>query len=286
MPTWTIPGDSLVTELREHAKEASSKAIYTSARTEEIEEMMAELMALSKAYGNEWLRSTYILNATRRFLLAHAKDRSVFARDGESDASFAERIRTPADVVTIPALIVLIQQIVDDAGIVGTVEMFNLRPNKARTLLYASESRSDGGVFKDMGSDVMRLTLTTPFTMIPILDQDKVTIAGSASNNGTFSIASLEGDALRYINASGADETLGGGTITMVKYDQNDNLYDTFHKSYFGRGYRMGDLDRPNTGIVILPFGCTAETVAAVEAMLETFGAFGPTFIVECRENP
>lgn len=285
--SWTVPGTPIREQLRAHAKEATPKVLYMDHdRPEEIEEMMAELQATARAHGDDWVRMTYIGLAGRPWLLAHAWDRKVPAIDGEGDESFRNRIQQPVGQVVVDAVVARVQEIVNDAGIAGTVEAYNLRPNKAHFGDYASDSHADGGEFVELEGDEMEFQPGTPFDTVPLLGRDRLVVSGSASNDGTFVVTELHGDSLRYTDATGAAESLVGGTVSIVKYDVDGNVHDGFARAYLGRGYRMGSRSAKHTGIIIMPYGTTATMRAAAEAIAAQTAALGITLLVERRENP
>jgi hypothetical protein len=287
MPVWTIPGTPFREQLRDHARESAPRYLYPRTRQEEIEETAAELQSMARAYGDDWVRNTYILLADRRYLLAHAHDRSVAAQEGESDPAFRGRIRNPADLVTQPALMPIIQQLVDDAGIVGTVEGYNLRPNRCFDGVHATETKTDGGEFAEQAGDEMIYTPTTRFGTIPIFGRDKLDVSGSASNDGTYVITGLVGNGFVYTDATGVNEVLGSGpSVSVQHFDPDGVLQDGFAREYLSRGYRMGSRVTPNSLVVILPYGCDESLRQTVVRLLERDAAFGVGLVVECRVNP
>ena len=286
MPSWTVPGTPIREQLREHAKRSSSKYLYSGQRSEEYEEMTAELQSLAKSIGEDWIRRTYITYADGPWLVSHAVDRGVPLVDGESDAERRARIRLPPDAVTKPAILAKAQAIVDASGVSGTVYAVEVRTAKAHFGSYSSESHADGGEFVALDGDEMEFRPTTPFSTVPIRDQDKLVVSGSAGNDGSHTITGFSGNAIRYTDAAGADEDLAAGTVKIEKYDQDGNVKDGFARAYFGRGYRMGSRQSPNHGILILPYGTSAATRLAVQAMVLTYKAFNVKVTVERRVSP
>ena len=285
MPIWTLPGVPLREQFKAHAKESSPGYLYQRVRAEEVEEMKAELMATAKGYADDWNRMQYIGTADRRWLFAHGKDRGVNAIDGESDPDFRIRIRIPEDAVTRPVVCAEAQRLVDAAGIGGpAVECFALQPNKAFFGAFVKATRTDGGTFTKIDSTIMEFTPTTPFVIKPKLGRDKIEVAGSASNDTTRVIDSVVVNGLRYNFPAGADEVLGGGTVSVAKFNLQDNPIDGFTKAYFNRGFRIGG--SLQVGVIILPFGCTEQLRLEVKAAAENIGLFGVLVQAECRLNP
>jgi hypothetical protein len=65
---------------------------------------------------------------------------------------------------------------------------------------------------------------------------------------------------------------------------QIDNNHNNRHSAYLGRGYRMA---KPGSAfIIILPYGSTAATAAAVREALRQKKAAGIRALVEWRQSP
>lgn len=233
-----------------------------------------------------WHDMTFILNSTGAWTNSHGKDRNLRRQEGETDEAFRSRIRGFSESLTFGPVLGLIQDMVDEAGIVGTVAMFELKPNQAYFGSYTSDTGT-GAVFADgPGVDQVLVTLTGPPSTPPEINQDKLVISGAASsgNNGTFLIEGFQGDQLIITNASAVFETDATATWSWQKYDITDNVIDGFGRAYFNRGYRMADLG--GAIVVILPFGCTEALRLSVEQALSENTAAGIQAIVECRVNP
>lgn len=288
MPSWTVPGTPIREQLRAHAKEATPKALFSGERSEEIEETLAELHAMARRYGDDWVRMTYVLKADRPWLLAHAHDRGVPAIDGESNEDFRARIANPPELVTLPAILSAIQAIVDTAGVVGDVVAYPLRPNKAFLGYYSSELRLEDLEFTKLDATTMMVERLAgePFATRIIAGQDRVTIADTADNDGTFVVSGWRGNGLLYTNAAGVTASESAVGFSLVKYDQDGNVWDGHPRAYLSRGYRMGSRAHPNTGIVIMPYGTTEVMRQSAQALASQAAAFGVPIIVERRINP
>lgn len=275
----------------DHALNALPVWFSDEPRTLETIRAFAVLFDRAQSQMEFWHDMTFVLNADADpgqpdWLQQHAIDRNLRRQDGESDGALRERIRGFASTLTLPAVLALVQDIVDAEGIVGTVAILELREAKA----HFGDFTSDGGtgvVFTDGPEvDQVLLDLTGGPAGVPTLNQDKIVISGalSAANDGTFLIEGLLNNNFIITNAGGVFETDATAAWTWQKFDTSNNLIDGFAKAYFSRGHRMADTNAAL--VVILPFGCTAATVASVQqALLDNTGA-GIQNIVECRANP
>lgn len=213
-------------------------------------------------------------------------------RADESNAELRQRIRTVEGVVTRPFVLAAINEILENAGISGEAVAVELRRDKGYFGDYDARTGT-GGVFESMGGTVMKFTPTVAFER-PVV----VNFAGSgswgnprlvfasaedAANDGTFEIIELSRNGAVFANAIGvanaADTTV---TWSLRKYDVEGNNREGRNRAYFGRGYRLGG----RAVVIILPYGSTAGTAAAVRESLRTRKPFGYRIIVEVRANP
>jgi hypothetical protein len=244
----------------------------------EIWHAIAVALDRAREQVDEWQLLSYILSSDGIWLDQHGRDRGQLRQASETDAVYAERIRFPADAVTLPFLLTQVEAIVAAAGVVGAVGMFALRPNRAWLGAYQSLTGT-GDTFTKSGTTMTLTDAATTFGGWEI--GKRVTIAGATSgaNNGTFTITALGSDShsMSYTNAAGVAEAYAG-TWTL---ESNRN---TRQRAYVSRGYRCG----PQEAILvtILPYGTTEATRLAVEDMLRVKAAAGVRHLVERRLNP
>ena len=87
-----------------------------SQATGELWESIAVVFTSIKDQCESWVDATFILRAQGSWLDLHAADRGTSRKLGESDVSLRNRLRTPEDAVTIPALEDACDAILTDAG--------------------------------------------------------------------------------------------------------------------------------------------------------------------------
>ncbi len=238
-------------------------------------------LILGQRQGEDWIRATYILTAEGVWLNQHAKDRGTGRQADESDVALRERLRSYEDAVTNPFLLTLVQAILDAEGISGTAALLELRRDKAHFQTHTPLG-GDGTTPSTFTKNGGEITLDTGVSLSGYERGELVTIASATSggNDGSFPVIRLYGDTgLVYENAAGVTEALGAGTTWQV--DTNGNNRKT---AYMGRGYRMA---RPRSAfIVILPYGSTAATAAAVREALRQKKGGGILVYVERRTSP
>lgn len=255
-----------------------------------LEEDLAALVAVGEAVRAQiahWREQAAILTATAPvgepdWLNGHARDRDTHRADGESNDSLRARLRQFADALTLEALLSLINQMLDDAGVAsnayGIVEL-----RRDRSYLVTRQRIQGTGTTLAKSGTTMTLTTATTFQG-GLLRWDRgaaapvITIAGATTpaNNGDFAITGFDGDAgVTFENASGAAEAYAGTwTVNAATHNRRD--------SYIGRGYRMG-----SAGLVaILPFGTDEALRLAIAEAIRQRRAAGVTSRVERRLVP
>lgn len=231
--------------------------------------------------GESWSAATFISLATDVWLNQHARDRGTTRQGAETDVALRTRLRSYEDAVTNPALRAASQAVVDADGVVDTVYVLELRRDKAHFKVRTPLGGNGGtpSTFTKTGNVVV---LNTGVALSGYERGKLVTIASATTggNNGTFTVTDVVGDqSLQYTNAAGATEALAPGTTWQL--DSNGNNRRT---AYLGRGYRMA---KPGSAfIIILPYGSTAGTEAAVREALRKKKAGGIRALVERRLNP
>lgn len=286
---------------------ASEKALYDFAkgsipgwifqieRSEEILTAFVKIFDRVRQNLGESRARSLILQSSGVWLELHAADRGTQRQDGESDEALQARIRNVEEAVTRTAILSAAQAIVDAESISGTVVGLEPKRDKAFFGTYTARTGT-AGTFVDTGiDDIMEFTPTVAFPLPVEVNfarsgsqgNPRITFASSTSagNDGTFEVIGLNGNAVRYVNAAGVGEADATATWSLAKYDVEGNNREGRRRAYLGRGYRMsGNL--PLSFIIILPFGCTAGTLASVTEMARVKKAYGVVSRVECRANP
>lgn len=221
------------------------------------------------------------------WLNQHAVDRGTGRQSGESDQALQDRLRSFSDALSIAVLLAAAQQIVDAAGVVGTVTMLELRPNRA-FFTDLQPQQGAGGTFSGTPPDMVWSPILIPYQIeqkYDGTDHYALTISGANSpgNDGTFVVDSLVGDGIAYQNASGVAE-VDAADWELNRVDADGNILETFRQSYFSRGHRIGT--QRASLVVMLPYGCTPAISAAVAEALRLKKGAGVQVLVECRANP
>lgn len=238
-------------------------------------------LILAQRQGEDWIRATYILTAEGVWLNQHGKDRGTGRQLDESDVALRERLRSYEDAVTNPFLTDVAQAIIDAEGITGDVALLELRRDKAHFRTYTPLG-GDGTTPSTFTKNGDEITLDTGVALSGYEKDRSLTVvsATTGGNNGVFDIKRLAGNSsFVYDNPTGVTEALGAGTTWQVDEDA-----DGHRRAYMGRGYRMG---QPRSAfILILPYGSTAATAAAVREALRQKKAGGIVVYVERRTSP
>ena len=267
-------------------------------RAQEYLGLAATVMGNAKVIADEWFGNTLILTAPGAtgsdpdWLAQHAADRGTTRRQNETDDALRERLRTFEDAVTRPALITGIQAILDADSISYDADVYPGIVEMPRDLAYMVTTTADSGTGGELtapgAGDVQTFTPDTPFAGVPYREPEeavthKLVISGAAvgGNDGTFTITGILGDACTYVNASGGASDDATLSWTVDRYDRDGNKLTGWRDSYMSRGDRMGT--GPNGLIIILPFGATAATQAAVIEFMRTSSGAGVKTYVERR---
>lgn len=183
---------------------------------------------------------------------------------------------------------------ITDVVITQSVRIVELRRDKAYLGAHVKDDDT-GGVFSGTAPS-MKFEPTAGWARPPFVEdwppfgyKIKFANSDSAGNDGTFLVTGLDGDKVEYTNASGVAESDSNTEWEALKLDQDGNTVDasatTFgRQAFLSRGYRMGH-GMPNTIIMILPYGATADTVLAVQEMLRQKKAAGILAYVERRTS-
>lgn len=254
--------------------------------------------ACAKIFGdvlevNEfWHDQTYILKAVGAsagepdWLNQHAIDYGTHRQENETTEALRDRLRNVPDAVTAPSLLAATLAILEAEGISGTAVILNLRRDRAFLGTFTSDQGTGGKIIGPVIGSIARFQASGR-SYLPVPDYDRLYLSGASnpSNNGTFLIVGFDGDYIEYWNASAVTETFPG-TWKLIKYNPTEAtaLWDTFTRAHLSRGYRLG-LSR-SCFVIILPYGSTAGTAAAVAEMLRQKKGAGVVAIVERRTSP
>lgn len=109
--------------------------------TGEVWEAIAVVFDTVREQMRSWVNATYILRAQGTWLDVHANERGTQRKLGESDPSLRERLRTPEDAVTEPALETAANAILVAAGGPSGAVIVSLRMDCARCVTLTSTGR-------------------------------------------------------------------------------------------------------------------------------------------------
>jgi len=273
----------------------------TDQRDHALEGGMAKQMGAAWDTITYWFDQTLIGEAVGPtgndpdWLQQHAIDRGTRRQNGEDDTTLQLRLQKFPDALTRSLLLSVAQDLVDDAGVSGTVAMVELRRDRAY-LTTRAPMTGTGGTFAGSGSARTFTPDTLPWPRPPFQDPtvappitSKLVISGAAdaANDGTHVITGLDENAVTYTDASsgsGADATV---TWRVDWYDADGNLLTAGagrRDAYLSRGHRMGDT-YPAI-ILILPFGSSAALGLAVTEAIRQRKAAGVRVYVERRLSP
>lgn len=233
---------------------------------------------------------------TPDWLDQHARDRGTGRRNGEGTPTLRSRLRNTPDALTRAALLANANAILVASGGSADAALLEL-PRDAAFWGTFDAMTGVGGTFTAPVANIQAFTPDVPFARPPRDGTDQgwdwiLTTTGAADPNNDVAaapITSLSGNAAKYTNAAGsadgdatvvwtAEKRRWSGIVTPVVADGRARFY-------WGRGYRLKN-PRPMMLIMILPFGTSAGTAAAVLEMMRQTKAAGFVARVEVRANP
>ncbi len=286
-------------EIYDFAKNSLPRLFFADPRAEEELNSAVKVFDAIRTQVAAYFTQSLILTSTDvppDFLDQHARDRGTGRQASETNAALRDRLRNIEDAVTRPILIANANSILAAEALSEIAAMVEVRMDRAFFGTNDVDTASNGGEFFGTAPDMEFLPTTDPqiyservanaSVIGPRIVDSHIVFSGSATagNNGDFTITGLNGDRIQYQNGTGVAEADATAVWTFQKHDTSDNKLDGFAKSYFGRGFRMG-LDRAAI-IVIIPFGSTAGTQAAVLEVLRQKSGAGVATTVEFRQNP
>jgi hypothetical protein len=262
------------------------------------------LMGAAKLFGGVHAITLYLFgnalistaigatSSTPDWLNQHAADRGTRRILGEDDPTLRKRLRTFPDALTRAALLSVADAQLAAAGVAGSSAMVELPRDCSHSGEYVSDT-GVGGTFTKVGT-VVTFTPSGSWAAPPFRDPSivpvrtyKLTIAGALTggNNGTRVIDGLTGNGAHYVNAGGAAQVDPTVVWTVKQYDPEGNLRDGFTRAYSQRGYRSSRL-RPQTIVIILPYGTSAIVAASVAEAVRQRKAAGIVVKIERRQSP
>lgn len=126
--------------LYQRLKSAMPEWAFSQA-TGEVWESIAVVFDTVREQIRSWVDATYIMRAQGTWLDVHANERGTQRKTGESDTSLRERLRTPEDAVTEPALEAAADAILVAAGGPSGAVCVSLRMDCARFVTLAATGR-------------------------------------------------------------------------------------------------------------------------------------------------
>lgn len=312
--------DSVEQELYDFAWQAMPRWYRARERASEEIAMFAKVMGAVKKTLMYWFQQAYIQTANRAtgtdpdWLELHAQDRGTHLADGETDAISRMRISQVPGAVTWPELLAAAQQIVNAAGVTGTVGLVEL-PADAAYLGPLTRDSGTGGTFSALpGHATAKVFVpTVPFKFRPFRNNSdipgwwhaaSITFSGcsSAGNDGAFWTTALtaaddaDGDptltGVVFENVNGVAETDATCFWEVNRTDYTGSNIDSTGQAFVNRGFRVwrgsNDANRCANGgiVVILPYGCSESIRLSVREMLRQKMAAGFRCIVERRIDP
>lgn len=261
------------------------------------------LMGAAKVFGGVHAVITYLFGnalistavgataSTPDWLNQHAADRSTRRILTEDDPTLRKRLRTFPDALTRAALLSVADAQLVAAGVSGSSAMVELPRDMAHSGAYDADAGT-GGTFTKVGS-IVTFTPATAWAAPPFRDPSIVPVrthrlvisgAADAGNDGTYPITSLDGNGAVYTNAGGVAAVDATVAWSVQTRDPEGNVRDGFARAYSQRGYRSSRL-RPQTIVIILPFGTSAVVAASVAEAVRQRKAAGIVVKIERRQS-
>lgn len=157
----------------DHAKRSLPRFLFASSSApQEIFGGYAVMVGAFHTQVDEWLSFTFVRTATGIWLDQHARDRGTTRRVDESDATLQARLSTLEDVVTRPALLAHVNDILIGSGYPGTAAMVELRRDKG---FVASTAAGESMAFASRGYRAGNSGRPHRFIVILPYDTDEAT---------------------------------------------------------------------------------------------------------------
>jgi hypothetical protein len=282
-------------DYKAHALAALPQWLAKGDRPFEEMEAFAEIFQRVDDQAVYWVDLSYINNADAGppdWLNQHAKDRGTYRQLGESNAALRERLRNFSDAITPELIRDTLAGLMTANSIVGTVGVLELSRDRAFFGSYTRQTGT-GGTFTAPVANVQQFTPNVVYSGAPYdasqpINPYEIVFSGAANavNNGTRLITGLNGNAVKFTNATGVALVDGGVAWILSKRDPvfTTIVIDQFSKSYLSRGYRMGS-DIP-TLLLIFPYPTTtAQAAGMIEAIRLKKGA-GVRILYDIRSIP
>lgn len=285
-------------EFYDLAKQSLPRFLFQDGEAQEMINGFAKIFGPVRSQIEFWQEMGRISTATDIWLDQHAVDHGTRRQTGESDASLRNRLQTPEDAVTLPALDGVANHYTTTSAFVElrTDRAFLRNPTRitlpaasaiadASGLTIGYDSNLNFGETEDYEWDkngsvsggVIRINIATAVTA---LDVAAAFVDAVNANSTLFNAAVDQRDQATVWISRKSD---GSGTYAETTLTGYAQVYPR-DLAFCDRGYRCGD-DR-NTLIAILPYGTSADTAAITEEALRQKKAAGVQLIVETRQNP
>jgi hypothetical protein len=257
-----------------------------------------------RVQGQDWIDITYLENAVGPELDQHARDRGTTRRAGESDGTLRERLRQISDAVTEPALLSGVDAILDGAGHLAIFETSTWVTTGWQSIYRVYDTIASGGYQTSVKFSTIS-DATHPPTLVETINPDTnivtMTIHYSAGVTTRLDIDQLivNNSSLAYcvqLDPSGATTLSAGDAITeknfylssivSLRRDRGHCHANGSCRAFMNRGYRMTNVARPMSYIVILPYPTNQATANAIAEYLRQYGPGGYQYYVERRLNP
>lgn len=300
--------------LFDHARASLPQWFWSDERANEELGQAAKVMGKSLLQARHWLKTQALIgtaagatSAEPDWLEAHAVDHGTRRQNGETDTSLRYRLRHGPNSIIRQNLLTAIGEVLVGNGVAGDAFMVEL-PRDQIFVGQIQQYASIGGTLAgpDVGG-VMTFLPDDPFqfppwkpAVSPSLEVDsantilsgrvrshRLVLTGAAApgNNGNFITTGIVGNAVKYVNPTGAAGIDAAIAWAIERRDRRDLVLDVHGHSFVSRGERIGR-SRGGTIIVILPYGTDAGTGRAVTEMLRQKKGAGVILYVEIRANP
>jgi hypothetical protein len=269
------------------AKASVPRWLFARARSEEEMGALIKIFDRARQQIVYWASTTFIgmangsIGGQPDWLGQHARERGTERQDGETDDALRARLRNREDAVTVPALLLLIaDMLAAEALTVDGYGIVELRKDRAffNTNVPATGTGIDPDDYFVQTVDSTTLYVASA-PWAPWMLGQTLTISGSyaSDNDGDYVITGFDGSTgLRYFNINGGPEPFPGtwsiGTGRKV--------------AYLSRGYRMSSDGRAAGIVAITPYGVSEALRLAIHEALRLRKAAGVPHITERRINP
>lgn len=153
MPVFTGPRD-ILPDLMSAFRSGLPADVASIDRNDGDVEACATMMEAAEGQLHGWTREARLATAGGKWLNQHARDRGTARQAGESDATLRQRLRTPPDAITPPAMRAALEALAATAG-VGAVYLYELY-SAATGATFTGWSATQATSFCDRGARLTR----------------------------------------------------------------------------------------------------------------------------------